>query len=128
MELAINLGSGGLVGFFCSDVSGAFDRVSADKLIGKLAACGVNSRMRQVIRSWLRDRTARVVVGGAESEEFHMSNIVFQGTVWGPFLWNVHFGDCICNITRCVFEVFVYADDCNAFRCFHRHVANDAVL
>ena len=84
---------GAKVGIYCSDVSGAFDHVSADKLIRKLAACGVNSRMLQVIRSWLRDRKARVVVAGAESQEFNLSNMLFQGTVWGPPLWNAFFGD-----------------------------------
>ena len=81
---------GAKVGIYCSDVSGAFDHVSADKLIRKLAACGVNSRMLQVIRSWLRDRKARVVVAGAESQEFNLSNMLFHGTVWGPH-YGTHF-------------------------------------
>ena len=68
---------GAKVGIYCSDVSGAFDHVSADNLIRKLAACGVYSGMLQVIRSWLCDRKASVVVAGAESEEVRLSNMVF---------------------------------------------------
>ena len=67
------------VGIYCSDVSGAFDRVSASRLIRKLAAMGVHSDLLGVFRSWLRDRKARVVVAGAQSAEFILSNMVFQG-------------------------------------------------
>ena len=80
---------GSKIGIYCSDVSGAFDRVSADRMVRKLAAYGVNTRLLNVIRSWLRDRKARIVVAGSQSEEFRLSNMLFQGTVWGPPLWNV---------------------------------------
>ena len=43
--------------------------------------------------SWLRDRHAKVVVGGLASEEFTLANMFFQGTVWGPTLWNIFFED-----------------------------------
>ncbi len=78
------------VGIYCSDVSGAFDRVSADRLIRKLAALGIHADLAGVIRSWLRDRSARVVVAGSQSAPFALSNMVFQGTVWGPPLWNTY--------------------------------------
>ena len=122
------LNDGFKIGIYCSDVSGAFDRVDADILIKKLESFGLNKKLVSVIRSWLRQRKGFVIVSGEKSEAMHLSNMVYQGTVWGPPLWNVHFGDCICSITCCGFEAVVYADDCNAFRRFHRHVANNVVL
>ena len=122
------LNDGFKIGIYCSDVSGAFDRVDADILIKKLESFGLNTKLVSVIRSWLRQRKGFVIVSGDKSEAMHLSNMVYQGTVWGPPLWNVHFGDCICSITCCGFEAVVNADDCNAFRRFHRHVANNVVL
>ncbi len=50
-------------GLYCADVAGAFDRVRAVRLCEKLRAKGVCERMLQLISSWLRTRSAQVVVG-----------------------------------------------------------------
>ena len=52
--------------------------------------------------------------------------MVFQGTVREPHLCNVFWGECICADNCCGFEVVIYANGCNAFRCFPRNLANDA--
>ena len=91
------------VGLYASDVSGAFDRVSSSILLAKLEACGLHANILQTIRSWLRDRHAFVLVGGEQSREFTLSNMVFQGTVWGPYLWNTFFGDSVFAIQSCGF-------------------------
>ena len=82
------IAKGSKVAAYCSDVFGAFDRVSVDRLISKLKAKRVNKVIIDVLTSWLRSRRAHVVVGGSRSEEFTLSDMVFQGTVWGPPLWN----------------------------------------
>ena len=51
--------------------------------------------------------------------------MAFQGTVWGPTLWNAFFRDCVCAIDGCGFEAVIYADDCNAFRVFSRNMSNN---
>ena len=84
----------------------------------KLAAYGVHADLLRVIRSWLRDRSAKVVVAGSESALFELSNMVFQGTVWGPPLWNAFFGDASCILKGLGFVVIVYADDYNAFKTY----------
>ena len=122
------LNEGNKIGIYCSDVSGAFDRVDSDLLMKKLESFGLNNKLIGVIRSWLRQRSGFVIVSGKMSEAIHLSNMVYQGTVWGPPLWNTFFGDCICSISCCGFEAVVYADDCNAFRSFHRQTANDTIL
>ena len=81
------LGSGKRVAVFCSDVSGAFDRVSAKRLLHKLKTRGVHQSLLKLIESWLGDRTAFVCVDGCLSEGFVLSNMFFQGTVLGLPLW-----------------------------------------
>ena len=44
---------------YCSDVSGAFDKVDADELMLELYCLGIHSDLLSVFRSWLRERSAR---------------------------------------------------------------------
>ena len=83
----------GKIALYCSDVSGAFDRVDSEILLDKLRAKGINRKMIPLIRSWLQTRRAKVIIGGKSSEEFALENMVFQGTVLGPSLWNVFVED-----------------------------------
>ena len=41
------------VGVYCSDVSGAFDRVCAARLLQKLAALGLHRDLFGTVQSWL---------------------------------------------------------------------------
>ena len=106
------------VGLYASDVSGAFDKVSSSLLIAKLESFGIHDKMLKVIGSWLRERPAYVVVGGKFSKEITLRNMVFQGTVWGPYLWNAFFGDSVCALQFTEFSVVIYANDLNIFKCF----------
>ena len=54
--------NGQRVAVYCSDVSGAFDRVSSDRLMGKLASSGIHPRILAVLNDWLAPQNARVVV------------------------------------------------------------------
>ena len=108
------------IGVYCSDVSGAFDKVDSELLLRKLSSLGLCASLLVVIRSWLRDRVGFVIVGGEKSRPMRLRNMVFQGTVWGPQLWNAFFGDCVLAIRGCSFDVVIYADDCNAFKRYPR--------
>ena len=119
---------GNKVGIYCSDVSGAFDRVDSVLLLRKLESFGLNAKLVSVIRSWLKQRQGFVIVNGEKSAPMRLADMVFQGTVWRPTLWNVYFGDCVCAISCCGFEAVIYADDCNAFRAFSRQISNDEVI
>ncbi len=123
-----SLNYGFKVAIYCSDVSGAFDRVSVDVLLRKLQSMGLQRDMLGVIRSWLRDRPAFVVVAGKSSTEMKLSNTVFQGTVWGPSLWNTFFGDSACVLEWEGYVVVVFADDYNAFKNYPSHVSNALIL
>ena len=55
------------VGLYCSDVSGAFDGVSVERLHAKLSKCGIHKQILEVIWSWLQKRKRSIVVDGTES-------------------------------------------------------------
>ncbi len=116
------------VGVYCSDVQGAFDKVDAELLLRKLSSPNLNQQVLQVLRSWLRGRRGFVIVNGKQSTPMELRNMVFQGTVWGPCLWNIFFSDCICALTVGGFEAIIYADDCNAFRRYAKQCPNETVF
>ena len=113
------LNDGCTAGVYLSDVSGAFDKVDAELLMSKLKSFGLNKRLLAVIRSWLRDRDGYVIVSGESSRRINLRDIVFQGTVWAPKLWNAFFGDCVIAIPGFVFDVVIYAHDCKVFKRSH---------
>ena len=104
------------VAVYCSDVSGAFDRVRAERLLEKLRCKGVHPTMVALTESWLRQRTAHVVVEGQFSDKMVLRNMVFQGTVLGPSLWNLFYEDARRAIHETGCEEIVYADDLNGFK------------
>ena len=79
------------VGVYCSDVSGAFDKVEMKRMVRKLRATGLHESLIAIFESWLRTRPANAIVSGDKSETIELANIVFQGTVWGCIFWNVFF-------------------------------------
>ena len=113
---------------YMSDVSGAFDRVSADRLIAKLRARQVPDDLLKVLASWLKARWAEVVVCGKRSLRYCLQNMVFQGTVLGPTLWNVFYGDSKASVNACDYTEIVFADDLNAFRKFSQGETDDELL
>ena len=63
------LEDGFAVGLYCSDVSGAFDRVCKARLGAKLLMSGLPATIILFLESWLEDRIASVVVSSAKSED-----------------------------------------------------------
>ena len=116
------------VALYNSDVAGAFDRVSSFLLVKKLRKTGIHSSILRVIADWLRGRTGQVTVHGHTSCEFSLSDMTFQGTVWGPWLWNTFFADVVFPNRSCAFEEIIFADDLNCFRSFDNQVNLDFVL
>jgi len=114
------LENGELVGLYCSDVSGAFDRVRRTRMLQKLGSCGLPPPVARFLASWLEDRRSSVVVGGVASEERVLSNSVFQGTVFGPPLWNLFYGDSILAVRPLSFIEVIFADDFNCWKPFAR--------
>ena len=54
--------------------------------------------------------------------------MVFQGTVFGPTLWNVFVGDAALVFESVGFSVIIYADDVNAWKAYDKSISNEAIL
>ena len=121
------LAAGKKIAVYCSDVSGAFDKVSLDRLVHKLKNTGLHPKIVAVLASWLRQRQATVVVGGTMSKVMALRDMVYQGTVTGPDLWNLFFEDSRSAINECFYNECVYADDLNAYRIFPGSMDNAAI-
>jgi hypothetical protein len=100
------------IGLYCSDVAGAFDRVSTDRLINVISSLGLHDSVFRVLSSWLEPRDAYVVVDNEKSRHFCLKDMVFQGTVLGPPLWNFVFcqlptcGKCtFCSLKSCLLKI-----------------------
>jgi hypothetical protein len=115
-------------GLYCSDVSGAFDKVDAARLVHKLRIKGFSEDIINVLQSWLRKRHAKVVVSGKSSRVMTLENQVFQGTVWGPSLWNTFFEDAQDAVAMHDFTSTVFADDLNSFKEFPLATKNSSIL
>ena len=115
------------IAVYCSDVSGAFDKVNSSRLLRKLQAKGVPEEILAVLKSWLAARKARVAVGGKFSADMHISNMVYQGTVLGPPLWNIFYEDAAVAIHIHDFCEIVFADDLNAYKTFALATPNETL-
>ena len=104
------------VALYMSDVSEAFDSVSVVRLVDKVRARGAPEDILAVIQSWLRKRCAHIIVSGEKSDTMYLKDMVFQGTVWGPPLWNTHYADSKRPIRKTWFQEIVFADDLNAWK------------
>ena len=123
-----SLALGRKTGLYCSDVSGAFDRVEEERLLHKLECKGLRYNLLGVVASWLSDRTGAVVVEGTKSLERVLRNQVYQGTVLGPPLWNAFFEDAREAVNAEGFQETVFADDLNCYQDFPSSTDNDDVL
>ena len=115
------------VGVYLSDISGAFDRVSTQILMQKLEAAGVSRKMLKFLESYLAERVGTVLVEGAQSKQFVLSNMIFQGTVIGPILWNLFFADVSEAIPDDI-EEDKFADDLTASKSFEPTTDDEVIL
>ena len=98
------------------------------KLFTKLDRFIIPPSIVRVIADWLVGRRGEVIVQGSSSDSFPLSNMTYQGIVWGPPLWNLFFADAPLAVRKCGFQEIIYADDLNAFRLFLNSISNDFVL
>ena len=116
------------VGLYMTDISGAFDRVDTNLLLAKLRQAGFNDACTDFFSSYLSARRAFVTVGGSRSELFTIDQMVYQGTVFGPVLWNVFFGD-ISQFSRTEGgSEIIFADDLNIWNKFSRNTEDQIIL
>jgi hypothetical protein len=95
------------------DFSKAFDLVFHDRLLRKLAASGVDSRIVVWVREFLVGRTQEIRVEGQLSKEVRVTSGVPQGSVLGPLLFLAYVNDIWMNIDP---TIRLFVDDCIIYR------------
>ena len=99
------------------DFSKAFDLVSHQILLEKLAALGFDEHVMGWIRDFMTGRSMSVLVAGEESQEEEVTSGVPQGSVLGPLLFLVY----VNWITRDVVGNWAaFADDFKVSVCYPR--------
>ena len=92
------------------DAKKAFDSVWTEGLLFKLQKAGVEGAIWKIFRSFLKDRTARIVVGERTSAEIPIQRGVPQGSINGPLLYNLYIGDLQLQLKPSAMRL-LYADD-----------------
>ena len=128
LEWITALDSGKRIAVYLSDVSGAFDRVDANRLYAVLKSRGLHPQIVRVLSSWLEDRSSVVVVDGCYSDPQRLNNSVFQGTVWGPPLWNCFFESARHSVNSNGYRETVFADDLNSYKVFEGTASDKFML
>jgi hypothetical protein len=95
------------------DFSKAFDKVSHPLLLHKLKAYGLQIDIVSLIKSFLANRTQRVVVDGWSSEPVDVTSGVPQGSVLGPLLFLIYINDLPDKIKS---KCRLFADDSLLYR------------
>jgi hypothetical protein len=91
------------------DFAKAFDKVPHRRLVHKLAAYGISGKLLEWIKSFLRGRRQRVVMGNNVSDWEEVTSGVSQGSVLGPLLFVIYINDMPEVIKH--FSCKLYADD-----------------
>ena len=93
-----------------TDLSKAFDSLPYKLLLCKLKAYGICNEACDLIKSYFCNRKQRVRIGNKNSEWRDMIKGVPQGSIMGPFIFNIFYNDLLlCLSEKC--NVFNYADD-----------------
>ena len=118
---------GNKMAVYLSDISGACDFVYKETLMAKLFSIGVPDFFLAFLDAYLSPRMGYVTVAGVLSDVFDLTNMVFQGTVLGPTLWNSFFSDIAFAASSGGGEGRLFADDLNVFKKFPLLVINAEV-
>ena len=94
---------------FHIDLSKAFDSLRHDILLDKLTYYGVTHPAKKLIGSYLSNCKQFVQVGNIKSTMKQVSTGVPQGSIVGPFLFNICINDIVKASSK--FSLIFYADD-----------------
>ena len=98
-----------LTGMLLLDIAKAFNCISHDILLAKMASAGFDRTVIQWFRSYLH-RTQQVSIYNKLSDAIAVPNGIAQGTVLGPILFIFYIND-IFNCVNFV-KMSLFADDC----------------
>ena len=97
------------IGAVFMDLSKAFDCLPHGLLIAKLHAYGLSTAACHLMFSYLKGRRQRVKISNSRSSWKLLTKGVPQGSILGPFLFNVFMNDLFLFIQNC--KLYNYADD-----------------
>ena len=89
----------------------AFDALPHGLLLAKLSAYGLSNRSCELIQSYLYKRLQRVKIGNRRSEWLELKRGILQGSVTGPFLFNVFLNDLFFALEGLCDDFYNYTDD-----------------
>jgi hypothetical protein len=107
------------------DLSKAFECISHDMLISKLAKYGLSDNALEMIRSYLGNRKQVVGWNGVNSSPLYIKRGVPQGSILGPFLFIVFMNDLYYELQG---NVLLYADDTTLFANHRDPIIADAMI
>ena len=115
------------VGIYLADISRAFDKNSRHLLLAKLEQLGVAPSFLDFLNSYLESRQGFVAVEGILSECMLLTDMVYQGTVLGPALWNAFFADVSVHVPEDGQHLQIFADDLKVDACCPVSMSNDVL-
>jgi hypothetical protein len=125
-DVRANMATGQATAAVCLDMSAAFDTVDHEILLRRMKSdFSVNGTCLQWFRSYLSDRTHRVVLGESSSVSLHCPYGVPQGSVLGPILFSIYTSPLHDIITQHGCKVVMYADDIAIFITFDQENSRD---
>ena len=83
-----------------TDLSKAFDCLSYKLLIAKLHAYGVDKNSCLIILNYFTNRKQRVKLGDIKSDWQPIFKGAPQGSLFGPFMYNVFSNDLLCKVNN----------------------------
>jgi hypothetical protein len=114
-DLAKNIDESGQTDVILLDFAKAFDKVPHRRLLKKLEHYGIRHQNNTWIKSFLHDRSQKVLVEGTTSSTAPVKSGVPQGSVLGPLLFLIFINDLPSRVSNGT-SVKLFADDCVLYR------------
>ena len=113
-DILTDLNQGNDVDVIYLDFAKAFDKVDHKVLLKKIQHLGISGKLYEWIKSFLSNRSQKVVVDGLHSFITLVISGVPQGTVLGPILFLIYLND-MCLSTKYGSTIRSFADDSRLF-------------
>ena len=114
-EWSKSLASGGAVHVLAIDIAGGLDKVSHPGVLHKAKCYGISGPLLTWLRSYLKNRQIKAVVGGQSSTPHNIRAGVPQGSILGPTLFLLYVNDCQ-DILPPGIGLGTYADDTTLYQ------------